>query len=242
MPLTGNLRQYALPDVLRSIETSQRTGRLRLAYNGLEGVIYFSGGQLLLVERAGQSLTLAQQFLRARLISAEQLEQATNQPVAQAQALPDTQIVRALIAARILTQDQLRAWAVDDAVTLLSSVFAWTEGDFLFEDGAIIPSRRVALPLSVSPLIEQAQRRVRDSATRNPTPLSPEMVVDFAEIDPNKAEMVRITREQWRLLTYVNGQDSLLTISQQIGEAELQTLRLAGQLAAAGVVVVVGRA
>ena len=44
MPLMGNLRQFTLPNVLHAIESGQRTGRLRLAYSGLEGAIYFSGG------------------------------------------------------------------------------------------------------------------------------------------------------------------------------------------------------
>ncbi|HEX8994521.1 MAG TPA: DUF4388 domain-containing protein [Ktedonobacterales bacterium] len=241
MPLMGNLRQFALPNVLHAIESGQRTGRLRLAYNGLEGGIYFSGGQMLLVERAGLNLSLAQQFLRARLISPEQLEMATGLPVAQAQSLPDVQAVRALISARILTQEQLRAWATDDAVTMLGSAFSWPEGDFLFEDGVLIPAGRVALPLPITPLIEQAQRRLRDSSVRNPPPLSPEMVVDFAEVDP-EGELINVTREQWGLLTYIDGQSSLLAISQSMSQPELTTMRLASQLTVAGILVVVGRA
>lgn len=241
MPLMGNLRQFALPNVLRSIESSQRTGRLRLAYSGLEGAVYFSGGQLLIVERAGLNYSLAQQFLRARLISPEQLENATGLPAEQAQALPDVQAVRALISARVLTQDQLRAWAVDDAVTMLGSAFGWPEGDFLFEDGVLIPAGRVALPLAVGPLIEQAQRRLRDSNVRNPPPLSPEMVVDFAEVDPD-GDPVHVTREQWSLLTQIDGVSSLLAVSQRIGQPELTVMRLASQLSVAGILVVVGRA
>lgn len=241
MPLMGNLRQFALINVLHAIETGQRTGRLRLAYNGLEGGIYFSGGQLLLVERSGMNLPLAQQFLRARLITPEQIEIATGLPVAQAQNLPDVQAVRALISARILTQDQLRGWAMDDAVTMLGSALSWPDGDFLFEDGVLIPAGRVALPLAIAPLIEQAQRRLRDSSVRNPPPLSPEMVVDFAEVDPD-GEAISVTREQWNLLTYIDGQSSLLTISQIMEQPELTTMRLASQLADSGILVVIGRA
>lgn len=239
-PLMGGLRQFSLPNVLRAIESGQRTGRLRLRYGGLEGAIYFSGGRLLMVERAGMNFTLAQQFLRARLITAEQLMGATELPLEQAEMLPDVQMVRALVGARQLTQEQLRAWAMDDAVTLLQTAFVWPDGDFLFEDGVLIPAGRVALPLAVGPLIEQAQRRVRDNAMHTPAPLAPEMVVDFAEVEPD-GDAVRVTREQWRLLTAVDGKKSLIDISQQLGEQELTTVRLAGQLAAAGVVVVVSR-
>lgn len=241
MPLMGNLRQFALPNVLHTIESGQQTGRLRLAYNGLEGGIYFSGGRLILVERSGLNLSLAQQFLRAGLIAPEQLEIATGLPVSQAQSLPDVQAVRALIVARILTQEQLRVWATDDAVTLLSSAFSWPDGDFLFEEGVLIPGGRVALPLAVTALIEQAQRRANETVVRTPPPLAPESIVDFAEVNPT-GDPIQVSREHWSLLTHIDGKSSLLTVSHTMNQPELTIMRLASQLAAQGILVVVGRA
>lgn len=241
MPLMGNLRQFALPTVLRSIESEQGTGRLRLAYGGQEGAIYFTGGQWALLSRPGGDTPLAEQFLRARLITPEDFERATGASVSQVRAMTDSQAVQMLIRGGALRQDQVRAWAVDDAVTMLANAFTWPDGDFLFEEGAIIPAGRVAAPLNVSSLIDQAQLRLRESVSHTPPPLSPEMVVDFAEVDP-EGDAIRISREHWRLLTYVDGRTSLLGISQRMGEQELPVLRLASQLVAGGIVLVVGRA
>ena len=241
MPLMGNLRQFALPTVLRAIESEQRTGRLRLAYGGQEGAIYFTGGQWALLSRPGGDAPLAEQFLRARLITPEDFEDATGASVAQVRAMTDSQAVQMLMRAHVLGQDQLRAWAADDAVTMLATAFTWLDGDVLFEDGAIMPAGRVATLLNVSTLIDQAQLRLRESGSRTPPPLSPEMVVDFAEVDPN-GDPIRITREHWRLLTYVDGRTSLLGISQRMGEQEIPILRLASQLVANGIILVVGRA
>jgi hypothetical protein len=238
MPLMGNLRQFALPSVLRAIETGQRTGRLRLTRGEMEGAIYFSSGQLLLVERGGFNYSLAQQFLRIGLISREQIENATGLPAERAETLPDVQAVRALITARILTQDQLRKWAEDDAQTMLVSVFGWTDGDFLFEEGVLSPGGRIALPLPIGPLIEKAQRHVRNTTVRNPPLLAPETVVGFADVDP-EGDAIRISLDQWSLLTYVDGQTSLLAISQSMGQPELAVMRLASQLADAGILEVV---
>ncbi|HEU0028290.1 MAG TPA: DUF4388 domain-containing protein [Ktedonobacterales bacterium] len=241
MPLMGNLRQFALPTVLRAVESEQRTGRLRLAYGGQEGAIYFTSGQWALLSRPGGDTPLAEQFLRAGLISPEDFEDATGASVTQVRAMTDSQAVQMLMRAHVLGQDQLRAWAADDAVTMLVTAFTWPDGDFLFEDGAIMPAGRVATILNVSMLIDQAQLRLRESVSRTPPPLSPEMVVDFAEVDPN-GDPIRITREHWRLLTYVDGRTSLLGISQRMGEQEIPILRLASQLVANGIILVVGRA
>lgn len=241
MPLMGNLRQFALPVVLRAIESEQRTGRLRLAFGGQEGAIYFTSGQWALLSRPGGDTPLAEQFLRASLITQEDFERATGVGVAQIHSLTDAQAAGMLARDGALRKDQLRTWAVDDAVTMLATAFTWTDGEFLFEDGAVIPAGRVANLLAVSMLIDQAQLRLRESASRTPPPLSPEMVVDFAEVDPS-GDPVRISREHWRLLTYVDGRTSLLGISQRMGEQEIPVLRLASQLVASGIVLVVGRA
>lgn len=238
MPLMGNLRQFALPSVLRAIETGQRTGRLRLTRGGLEGAIYFSSGQLLLVERGGFNYSLAQQFLRIGLITPEQIENATGLPADRAETLPDVQAVRALITAHILTQEQLRQWAEDDAKTMLVSLFGWTDGDFLFEEGVLSPAGRVALPLPIGPLIEKAQRHVRNTTVRNPPLLAPETVVGFVDVDP-EGDAIRVSREHWSLLTWVDGQTSLLAISQNMGQPELVVMRLASQLADLGILEVV---
>lgn len=244
MPLMGNLSQFALPTVLRSVESEQRTGRLRLAYGGQEGAIYFTGGQWALLSRPGGDTPLAQQFLRARLITPDDFERATGMPVALAHTLTDAQTVGMLVRDGALRMDQIRSWATDDAITMLATAFTWPDGEFLFEDGAVIPAGRVATLLSVSTLIDQAQLRARESsAVRGsaPPPMAPEMVIDFAEVDPN-GEMIRISRDHWRLLTYVDGRTSLLGIAQRMGEQEIPILHLASQLAASGLVLVVGRA
>jgi hypothetical protein len=67
------------------------------------------------------------------------------------------------------------------------------------------------------------------------------MIVDFAEVDP-EGDSIHVTREQWSLLTYIDGQSSLLAVSQRMGQPELTVMRLASQLTVAGIVVVVGRA
>ncbi|HEX9038722.1 MAG TPA: DUF4388 domain-containing protein [Ktedonobacterales bacterium] len=243
MVIEGALRQYALPAVLRAIETEQRTGRLRLSYEGQEGAIYFTNGQWALLLRPGGDIPLAEQFLRARLISSVDFERATGLDISQTRAISDKQTAQMLLRDGALRQDQLLSWMGDDAVTMLATAFTWPDANFLFEDNAPLPGGRVITLLNVSALIDQAQLRLRQSApsTNTPPPLSPEMVVDFADVDPN-GDPIRITREHWRLLTYVDGRTSLLGISQRMGEQEIPILRLASQLVARGIVLVVGRA
>jgi hypothetical protein len=240
MTLDGHLSQFGLPDVLRVIESRQMTGCLIVENGSRRAAIYFSGGQWLLAERIGLGLTLAQQFARAGVISPQQFEQATGLPLASASSLTDVQVIRMLIGARVLTQERLRQWAVEDAVNLLGVMLLWQDGEFFFEEGAVIPQGRVAQPLPVAQLLAQAQRLARPATVQSHVaPLAPDEVIDFADLESD-VEQIHLTREQWKLLTAVDGQRTLHDVSQTLQEDELRVMRVAGELAAAGIVVIVG--
>src|SRR5260370_6922226 len=216
MSLAGNLRQYALVDLLRAIESEQRGGRLMLQRGERRAFIYFSGGQWLLVERVGSSLVLAHHLARVGLITPEQFESSLGVPFVEAGQIPDVQVVRALITSRQLSQEQLREFTENDALDLLAHVLSWPDGDFAFEDGVALPPGRVALPLPVGQLVAQVQQVRGSTPPPRPTgpvapvaPISPQTVIDFAEGDPATGEMIQLTRDHWRLATAVAGQAPL---------------------------------
>ncbi|HST87909.1 MAG TPA: DUF4388 domain-containing protein [Ktedonobacterales bacterium] len=271
MPLSGNLRQFALPDILRVIESGQRTGALVLSRGKLRAAIYFSAGQWLLAERIGSSLVLAQHLARVGLITPETFEAAIGIPFAEAGEVPDVQIVRTLIGAHLLNHDDLRTFAVDDAVNLLTIMLGWPDGDFFFEDGTPPPQGRLALPLPVGPLVAQALRYAKAGGVASPvngvgsvsgangmhgassanamppyqTPrpravVGLDAVLDFAEIDADSGAAVQLTQDQWRFLTAVDGRLPLGAVIQRLQAPEHVILRLAAELLASRVLVVVG--
>ena len=242
MEFAGSFRQYGLPDVLHSIEQRQRTGRLALSNGNLRAAIYFGNGQWLLTERSGPGQLLAQQFVKAGLVTPEQIEAACSVSFVNAGSIPDIQLVRALISSRTITQEQLHAWAVADAVALLSVVLSWGDGEFAFEDNMGLPAGRVAMPLPIGPLVAQAMRRPTTGAPVKDVPvLVPQAIVDFVEMDPESGTAIQLTRDQWRFLTAVDGISSLHAVAQALHAPEQTILRLAGELVAQGTVMVVGR-
>lgn len=242
MPLAGNLRQLALPDVLRVIESGQRSGRLLLHRGDRRAAIYFSGGQWLLAERVGSQMVLAHHLARAGLITPEQFESALGIPFADAGEISDMQLIRTLISSRMLTQEQLRQFAFNDAVHLLSLVLGWPDGEFLFEDEVSLPQGRVLLPLPLGALVSKAMGQARGSLPpREIVPLAPEAVVDFAKVDPENGTAIQLTRTQWKFLTAVDGQIPLWAICRKLNAPEGAILRLAAELVANGTIAIVGR-
>jgi Domain of unknown function (DUF4388) len=250
MPLAGTLQQFALADVLQVIENGQRTGVLVVTHADLQANIYFTSGQWAAAERVGATQVLAQQLVRAGLITPEDFEAVFGVTFVQAGAIADAQVVRALIGARVVTPDQLRAFAMQDAASLLSVILSWSDGEFAFEDGVALPQGRVALPLPVGSLIEQAYQLAFEQARPQPVmpaarqlpvqQVSPDAVLDFTDIDPKSGSAVEVTRDQWKMLTVVDGQTPLWALAENLGAPVHIIQRLAGELVAAKVVVVLG--
>lgn len=243
MEFAGSLRQYGIVDLVRSVEANQRSGRLSLSSGGLRAMIYFASGQWLLAERSGPGQLLAQQFVKAGLVTREQIEAACSVSFEQAGSIPDVQLVRALLTTRTITQEQLRTWAVNDAVALLSVVLGWVDGEFVFEDNISAPAGRIALPLPISQVLAVALQRVQTTggSAREVAPVASEAIVNFVEVDPDSSTAIQITRDQWRMLTAVDGNTSLRIIAQNLQAPEPMILQLAGELIANGLIMVVGR-
>lgn len=241
MEFAGSFRQYSLADVIQAIASNRRTGRLSLANGNLRATIYFANGLWQMAERSGPGQLLAQQFVKAGLVTAEQIESACSVPFAQAGATPDALLIRTLLASRLITQEQLQAWAVHDATSLLSVVLSWQDGEFRFDDVAGLPPGRVALPLQVGPLLAAALQRtqVPSQPVHEAYPLTLDAIIDFVEFNPNDTSGVQITRDQWRVLTAVDGFNTLRAIASALQAPEAIVLRVAGELVARGIVMVV---
>jgi Domain of unknown function (DUF4388) len=241
MPLGGSFREYPLPDVLHFIEGGQRSGRLAVGRGSPLAHIYFTTGQWIAGERLGATTTLAQELDRAGIVPARAMESALGLPFDATVSMTDTQLVGALLNASALTSEQLNTFAFQDAVAMLATMLQWTDGEFYLEENIPVPTGILAVPLSTGAILAQAMQAVRPQPAVA-APLAPEVVIDFAEVNPQSDTPVQVTRDQWRLLTMVDGHTPLWAIAEALQAPEPIILQLAGELVAANIAIIAGRA
>lgn len=242
MPLAGTFRQYALTDVLEVIESGRRTGRMVATGAGRKAHIYFVNGSWARAERLGMGLSLAEQLTQAGLLPPGALQQVFNLRVEDTITLSDDQIVRMLTSSGLLTLERLREWATNDAVSMLSFMLTWTDGQFSFEDGVPVPAGELVLPLPLGELIPLALKAARgSSAVPEVIPLSSDIVIAFNDIDPAGDIPVQLTRDQWKVLTAVDGQTPLWQVAETVLEPEPVVLHVAAELVALELAAIVGR-
>lgn len=260
----GSLQQYPLADVLRTIEERQMTGRLFLRYDGLDVFVYVARGHWLLAERPEGALPLAVLLVQAGYIAPNMFEVATGVPYTEVQTVTDSQAARMLVSGRILSQEQLRSWALQDAHDLLEHVWTLSDGEFYFEENITPPPNRYAIPLPIGVLLPPAPPRgpyMAAAGFMSPAPgitdmpgassgallpesaypalpLHPDAPIILPEIPRQVEGTVRLTREQWRVLTMVDGQSSLREIAANLQVPENVILRVLTELLNAGLVLV----
>jgi hypothetical protein len=194
--------------------------------------VYFSQGQWLVVERVPVGPALAQQFVDLGFITPQQFEEVSGVRFLEAAIIPDADVAQLLVSTRLLTQEQLRFWALNDALALLNVVQTWPDGEFYFEDATLVPPELVALPLAVGQILSWLQSEAA---------LTAESVVNFTEVGPEEIGSIELSPDEWRLLTMVDGNMPLWAVAEALQAPEAAIVEVAQGLTSRGLIVQVGR-
>jgi Domain of unknown function (DUF4388) len=119
------------------------------------------------------------------------------------------------------------------------ALFAWSEGDFRFEQGIMPPPESVTIPLSIENVIMEGVRRIDEwSRIRDRIPTL-DVVVRFAEQPSEKAKEVNLTPDEWRVFARINASDNVGQIAQLTTLSEFEVCRIIYGFIQAGLVEVV---
>jgi hypothetical protein len=261
MAYVGNLRQFSLGEILRLIGDGLRRGRLVVERGGLRAELYCDNGYLLHVWRSGPMQPIAQRWVNGRVMTPQQMAQVGAVVSMDPLTLPDADFAHIAIENNIISLDRVNDWALHDAVDLLSVLLSWRDGDYRFEDGISAPITRLRVPLPIPTVLSQTMQRIGPvQAAQAPINVVLEDILDFTDLDPNDPQPVQLTRDQWRVLTLVDGESPLTAIAHtlanssptpiadpqryllELRRSEEAVVRVAGELIADGLVVICGRA
>lgn len=235
MAYVGNLRQYSLGEVLRLVGEGMRRGRLVVERAGLRADLYCEGGYLLHVWRSGPAIPLAQRWLNSRFINPAQFAQIGTLAGSDPAQLTDAECARLAVERGVVPSEKVSEWAMNDAVDLLVVLLAWPDGDYRFEDGFAAPTNRLVVALPMASVLSMTMQRMGQVPAPVPNsqpaglavaPIRPitvtvriDDILDFADLDPNDPQPVHLTRDQWRVLTLVDGESTLAAIAQHLATA-----------------------
>jgi hypothetical protein len=147
--LLGKLEQFGLLNILQRVETFKKTGLMIMKHGEQWVELYFRDGQLICIGPL-RGTTLGERLLYAKVIAPQALQTAS---VVLGPEPAETQLALTLMDMGLVTHEALRAWATREAIDVIQTLAAWTEGEIYFEDNLSPSPDRLLVALSVSSLL-----------------------------------------------------------------------------------------
>ncbi len=155
--LTGNLATIPLADLLQLISSGMKTGTLTLRDARNVKRIYFQQGQIISSQSDHPAEYLGQFLLSEGKLTEEQLRMAL-----QLQAKTGVMIGKILVQEGLLTNEDLMIALVRKAEETILSLFLWTDGTFVFEEGKLPIQNLVPISLKVQDILLRGSRSLDD--------------------------------------------------------------------------------
>ncbi|MGH8937270.1 MAG: DUF4388 domain-containing protein [Acidimicrobiia bacterium] len=225
MSLSGTIGEVGLPDIVRLIAKSERSGLLRVTDGAVEGQIYLQEGAFSYATSRTQD-SLLRDLVRLGLV---QEEDRTNIERRKAN-------IEDVLGADT-DREKLREFLEEQVTEVLVRLLRMEKGSFEFQDG-VTARYSTGLTFSVeAPLIEAEARLARWSEIEEVIP-SPSHALRMSPELANGIEEVIIDSVSWTLLAALGGGSSVQEVTRALGMWEYPTAKNLARLVRQGLVVV----
>ncbi len=235
--LEGDLVDFSLPDILRLLSFTNKSGRLQVRNGPTLARIDLVDGRVRDASADATRLSLARRLLGAGLVDTDRLRASLDDDTEQ---LPtDLEFARRLVAAEAVEAASLAELVREQTVDALFDVLRWEQGRFRFIGGAAHDAETsggAALDLSirVEDLLEEAEGRL-DEWRRILEATGPGTGV-VGIVRPDGDGEAGLPSDGWSLLTLVDGHRTVDDLAELTGRGQFHTRELLETLVARGVV------
>jgi hypothetical protein len=214
MRLEGTLDAFSLPDIFQLLSYTKKTGTLHLRRVGdtgeAHGVVHVRDGAV-----TGARSDVRRQALGRRLVGSGLVDDAALiEAVARVQADASCGLARALTEAGTVEEELARSLAAEQASDAVFELLRWPDGEFAFVVDEADPDD-LGSSVSVEDVVAEGQRRMQTWADADMP--SGDAVISLAA---TPAEEPQLTRDEWSLLSLVNGRRTVSDLVVLSGRGE----------------------
>lgn len=243
MKLEGSIDAFGLPDILQLLSATQKSGALRInqeldptdgttvgqTTGQISGVVRLAEGSI-----SGASSDVSRQSLARRVVGAALVgDDVLSAAVEQVRFAGSGGVVRALITAGAITEDEVLPVARLQTTDAVCELLRWTSGSFSFRDAEVDPDN-LSLRLPVDELVAEGQRRLATWPALTALVPSSSTVLSLS-IAPISDPVC--SREEWALLALVDGRRTVAEIVTLLGAGEYAIVRALAALVERGLLV-----
>ena len=234
MRLEGTLDAFSLPDIFQLLSFTKKTGTLHLRTGAAHGAVHLRDGLV-----TGARADLSRQELGRRLLGAGLIDDEVLASAAEELTADPTLSFAQLLATRAeLSAETATAVATEQAHDAVFSLLRWPEGEFAFVVDESDPDD-LGAALAVDSVVAEGQRRIVAWAELVQTVPASDSVV---RVNPSPGAEPVADREEWALLSLVDGRRTVGDLVAVSGRGEYAVVRALAGLVGRGLLVVGGAA
>jgi hypothetical protein len=213
----GDLARAEVPDLLTYLHMGRRTGVLLLERADQQTSLYFREGDPIYGNSTQEGLRLCDILVRHGKLEEEQV-----QKIVESHRATGNRVGQVLVAARILTPDELVSFLKIQTSEVVFDIFGWQGGTFGFYDDVGPPTGSVVLEMDLKNLIMEGVRRLdHDGRVARVFPHLHWVAALVSSAERIK-QSVTLTPQEWRAYFLVDGRRTLSEICQIAGDPDQQ--------------------
>ncbi len=236
MALKGNLRDFSTTQLLNLISLARKTGTLTIEGSDM-AQMSFREGKLIYASMGhnGNGNNLAFILQKSGKLSADQ----GNFIQKRAQGTGDKQLGHLLIQAGYVTQSDIIQSVRQHVLEVVYKLFTWAEGLFRFDANKIPPSNRITVPIDLDSVIMEGSRRLKEWERLQEELPDLDISLRFTDRPDARLRNINLTVEEWRVVSFINPQNSIRQIAKANNLSEFQVRRIVYGMLQAGLVQIV---
>lgn len=235
MALRGNLRDFAITQLLNIINLAHKTGVLVLEGPGEISQVVFRDGKLAYAQIGQEDNGLASILLRNNKITPTQ-HRILKERSAQ---MSDKELGLLLVNAGYLSQADILQSLQTYFTDVIRRLFTWAEGFFNFDGEIALPDDKIFVRMDLENLIIEGSRQMREMEQLQEEIPSLDMALKFTDRPGTNIRNVNLSVEEWRVVSHVNPKNTMRQIAKFSKMNDLEIRRVVYGLLQAGLVEVV---
>lgn len=219
MVLKGDLETINLPDVLQLLEGARKTGALSIRRHLEEKRLYFKQGTLVFASSTDDREKLGSVLLSLNLVKGDKLEEARR-----VQGKTGQRLGIVLLEMGLITRDELVTALKEQVQRIITALFEWWGGQFEFLEGSEPFPDEILVGFKLGGILMEAAKTVDEWSRVYSVMPNVDAVV---ELEGSKVpEEVTITKEEWTVLSLVDGCRTITEITEVSPFTDIETCKI----------------
>ena len=235
MALKGNLRDFSTTQLLNLINLAKKTGTLFVDGTGQAAQLSFRNGKLIYAQLGQEDGNLTGILHKAGKLTDDQArvlrERATSSS--------DKELGLLLINAGYVSQTDILLSIRAHVLDIVYRLITWGEGVFHFDQNVVPSDDKITVPIELENVIIEGARRMRESERLSEELPSLDMALKFTEHPNINIRDMKLSVEEWRVVSFINPKNSMKAIAKANGLNDLEIRRIVYGLLQAGLVEVI---